>query len=269
MWIGRDGHLHTSNYDKRDDFNFHISNFPFLSSSIPSSPVYGFFNLNLYDTPGFPLRMARRLSIKVLKQGYLLERLKSSFRRFYGRNGDLIQQYKVSLSRMFNGIPTHQSFHQFHDIDTELDLHRITSGFHGAFQTGVACQQGTLTLPDIWYRPPFWYLLILQLLRPVLPNLPCLFATCHIEYPSVLSRFCILLCTSLFCFVSHDNNTRTRWNAKLKFHSVIYSFGTFAMRKNNEISYRFVICSFWLLSPSPQNDMSCMLDFRNVWLINR
>ena len=30
------------------------------------------------------------------------------------------------------------------------------SGFHGAFATGVACQQGTLTLPDTWFRPPFW-----------------------------------------------------------------------------------------------------------------
>ena len=30
--IWRDGQLHTSLYDKRDDFNFHITNFPFLSS---------------------------------------------------------------------------------------------------------------------------------------------------------------------------------------------------------------------------------------------
>ena len=41
--IGRGGQLHTSIYDKRDDFNFHITNFPFLSSNIPSSPAYGVF----------------------------------------------------------------------------------------------------------------------------------------------------------------------------------------------------------------------------------
>ena len=46
----------------------------------------------------------RRLSSKLLKQGYLAERLKSSFRKFYGRYGDLIQQYEVSLSRMLNDI---------------------------------------------------------------------------------------------------------------------------------------------------------------------
>ena len=84
--IGRDGQLHTSIYDKRDDFNVHITNFPFLSSNIPSSPAYGVFISQLiryaracssYEC--FILR-ARRLSSKLLKQGYLVERLKSSFR---------------------------------------------------------------------------------------------------------------------------------------------------------------------------------------------
>ena len=63
------------------------------------------------------------------------------------------------------------------------------SGFHGAFATGVASQQGTLTLPDTWFRPPFWDLLMLQLLRPNSSNLPCLYSTFHLEYPLVLSRF--------------------------------------------------------------------------------
>ena len=110
--IGRDGQLHTSIYDKRDDFNFHIINFPFLSSNIQSSPAYGVFISKLirytracssYEC--FILR-ARRLSSKLLKQGYLVERLKSSFRKFYFRYGDLIQQYEVSLSRMLNVILT-------------------------------------------------------------------------------------------------------------------------------------------------------------------
>ena len=48
----------------------------------------------------------RRLSSKLLKQGYLVERLQSSLRKFYGRFWDLIQQYEVSLSRMLNDILT-------------------------------------------------------------------------------------------------------------------------------------------------------------------
>ena len=87
-------------------------------------------------------------------------------------------------------FPTDQTFHQFHDLYTELDLPRIMSGFHGAFATGVASQQGTLTLPDTWFRPPFWDLLMIQLLRPNSSNLPCLYSTFHLEYPLVLSRFC-------------------------------------------------------------------------------
>ena len=41
--IGRDGQLRTSLYDKRDDFNFHLTLYPFLSSYFPSSPSYGVF----------------------------------------------------------------------------------------------------------------------------------------------------------------------------------------------------------------------------------
>ena len=50
--ISRDGHLCTFLYDKRDDFNFHIKNFPFLSSNIQSSPAYGvFISHNSSDSP--------------------------------------------------------------------------------------------------------------------------------------------------------------------------------------------------------------------------
>ena len=44
------GKLVTRLYDKRDDFNFPIVNFPFLSSNIPSSPAYGVYvsQLNRY-----------------------------------------------------------------------------------------------------------------------------------------------------------------------------------------------------------------------------
>ena len=90
----------TSIYDKRDDFNFHITNFPFLSSTIPTSPAYGVFISQLIRYARacssywcFILR-ATRLSYKLLEQGYVKERLKSSLKKFYGRYGDLIKQYE-------------------------------------------------------------------------------------------------------------------------------------------------------------------------------
>ena len=72
-------------------------------------------------------------------------------------------------------------------------------GFHGAFATGVASHQGALTLPDTWFRPSFWDLLMLQLLRPNSSNLPCLYSTFHLEYPLVLSRFCSILAKITVC----------------------------------------------------------------------
>ena len=71
-------------YDKCDDFNFHITNFPFLSCNIISSPAYGVFISQLiryartcssYEC--FILR-AVRLSNKLLGQGNVKESLRSS-----------------------------------------------------------------------------------------------------------------------------------------------------------------------------------------------
>ena len=88
--IGRYGQLRTSLFGKRDDFNFHVTNFPFPSRKIPSSPAYGVFISQLIrgtracsSYESFILR-AVRLSPKLLGQGYVRERLKSSLRKFYG-----------------------------------------------------------------------------------------------------------------------------------------------------------------------------------------
>ena len=35
-------------YDKRDDFNFEIVNFPFLDGDVPCSPSYGVYILSLF-----------------------------------------------------------------------------------------------------------------------------------------------------------------------------------------------------------------------------
>ena len=60
----------------------------------------------------------------------------------------------IFWSFTYSDFPINQTFHQFNDLDTDFDLHRIMSGSHGAFATGVVCKQGTLTLPDTWIRHP-------------------------------------------------------------------------------------------------------------------
>ena len=115
--IDRDGQLHNSFYDKRDDFLFPYYKLLFLSSNIPSSPAYGFFISQLiryaracssYEC--FILR-AVRLSNKLPGQGYVKERLGSCLRKFYGRKGDLIKQYEGPLSRMLHDILDHVQWH--------------------------------------------------------------------------------------------------------------------------------------------------------------
>ena len=89
--IGRDGQLHTSIYDKRDDLNFHITNFSFLSSNIPTSPAYSVLIsqrirfARAFSLYGCFILRATRLSNKISEQGYATERLKSSLSKFYGR----------------------------------------------------------------------------------------------------------------------------------------------------------------------------------------
>jgi hypothetical protein len=41
------GQISTKIYDKRDDFNFKIINFPNMCSNIPASPAYGVYILEL------------------------------------------------------------------------------------------------------------------------------------------------------------------------------------------------------------------------------
>ena len=103
-----DGHLTTRIYDKRDDFNFDIINFPHLSSNIPISPAYGVYISQL-------IRYSRAcscysdfvyrhqcLSKKLIHQGFVRERLVLSLKKFIGRYQDLIQKYSVSPSQIIN-----------------------------------------------------------------------------------------------------------------------------------------------------------------------
>ena len=199
---GRDGQLHTSIYDKRDDFNFHITNFPFLSSNIPTSPAYGVFISQLIryaracSSYGCFILRATRLSNKLLEQGYVKERLKSSLRKFYGRYGDLIKQYEVSLSQMLNDIlwpdhiqwqpPTDQTLYRTRPF-TEfwvVSIEHLRRVWHA--------DRGRLLLRTPGPVPLGLAYVLLVETNPF-PNLSLFYRTMLFEYPSVLSRFCCLM----------------------------------------------------------------------------
>ena len=78
--------------DKRDAFCFHIVNFPFMSSNIPSAPAYGVYASQLiryacYCSNYSDLLLRHRaLVTRLLSQGYKVNRLSNTFKKFYCRH---------------------------------------------------------------------------------------------------------------------------------------------------------------------------------------
>ena len=97
----------TKLYDKCDTFGFHIVNFPFISSNIPSAPAYGVYASQLIryarccsNYSDF-LSCHRALVTRLLSQGYKVNHLSNTFKKFYGRHTDLVGQYKENVCQMF------------------------------------------------------------------------------------------------------------------------------------------------------------------------
>ena len=94
----KSNNIMTKLYDKRDAFGFHIVNFPFMSSNIPSAPAYGVYASQLIcyarccsNYSDFLLRH-RALVIRLPSQGYKVNHLSNTFKKFYGRHTDLVGQ---------------------------------------------------------------------------------------------------------------------------------------------------------------------------------
>ena len=90
-------------YDKCDAFGFHIVNFPFISSNIPSAPAYGVYpsqlirNARCCSSYSDFLIHHRALVKRLLSQGYKVNHLSNTFKKFYGRHTDLVGQYKKNV----------------------------------------------------------------------------------------------------------------------------------------------------------------------------
>ena len=89
------GTVSTKIYDKRDDFDFDIVNFPFLDGDILRRTSYGVYisqlirfarassNLNFFNYRN------KALTSKVLRQGYRYFKLRKAFPKFYRRHSAL------------------------------------------------------------------------------------------------------------------------------------------------------------------------------------
>ena len=96
------GKLSTKIYDKRDDFDFKIINFPYLCSNIPTSPAYGVYISQLIryaractNYSDF-LERHKNLRTRLLSQEYEEMRLQRSLTKFFFKYQNLVEKYSVS-----------------------------------------------------------------------------------------------------------------------------------------------------------------------------
>ena len=108
-----DLHLSISNdivstkiYDKRDDFDFEIVNFPFLGGEVPRYTSYGVhisqrirFARASSHVADFNTRN-KLLTQKLLKQGYRYHKLGKTVSKSYRRYYDLISKFQIGLKSL-------------------------------------------------------------------------------------------------------------------------------------------------------------------------
>ena len=101
-----DGFVSCKIYDKRNDFDFEIVNFPFLDGDIPRAVSYGVYILQLIrfnrvssHVTDFNTRN-KLLTAKLLNQGYRYHKPRKAFSKFYRRHSDLVSKFNVGLKSL-------------------------------------------------------------------------------------------------------------------------------------------------------------------------
>ena len=110
--------IHTSVYDKRDDFGFPIVNFPLLSGDVPRLPSYGIYISQL-------VRFARcctsvldfhsqnlQITSKLLSHGYIYHKLRKTFGKFFMSYSELLSKFgAISFQEYVSKGITHPVFY--------------------------------------------------------------------------------------------------------------------------------------------------------------
>ena len=100
------GFVSTKMYDKHDDFDFDIVNFPFLDGDIPCATSYGVYISQLIRFARVSRHVAdfntrnKNLRTKLLKQGYRYHKLRKTFSKFYQRHSDMDSKFNTGLKSL-------------------------------------------------------------------------------------------------------------------------------------------------------------------------
>ena len=99
-------------YDKRDDFDFDIVNFPFFDGDVPRRTSYGVYISQLIrfarassNVSDFSCRN-KAFTAKLLKQVYRYHKLRKAVSKFNRRHSELVEKYNVSLRKLLHFMVT-------------------------------------------------------------------------------------------------------------------------------------------------------------------
>ena len=92
------GTVSTKIYDKRDDFDFDIVNFPFLDGDVPRRTSYGVYISQLIRFARASSKLNdfnyrnKALTAKLLRQGYRYFKLRKAFSKFFSQTQCLVRK---------------------------------------------------------------------------------------------------------------------------------------------------------------------------------
>ena len=102
------GFVSSKIYDKRDDFDFDIVNFPFSDGDVPRRPSYGVYISQLIrfarvcsHVDDFNARN-KCLPAKLHKLGYRYHKFRKAFSKFYRRHHELVSKFNVGLKSLLH-----------------------------------------------------------------------------------------------------------------------------------------------------------------------
>ena len=102
------GFISSKIYDKRDDFDFDIVNFPFLDSDVPHSTSNGVYIFQLIRFARVSSHVVdfnarnKSLTAKLLQQGYRYHKLRKTFSKFYHRHYEFVSKFSVGLKTLLH-----------------------------------------------------------------------------------------------------------------------------------------------------------------------
>ena len=100
--ILQNGKFKYSLFDKRNNFNFEVISYPFLSGNIPRIPSYGVYVSQLIRFCNVCseslTNMVTQLNTKLIKQGFEMESLKRKFQQFSSKYIHLWSKFGIDIT---------------------------------------------------------------------------------------------------------------------------------------------------------------------------